>query len=387
MSLYSSVLEGIKKNKQIKQGGGFVGIPYPFPRLAEYIPVIEKGQSIGILAPTGSGKSRFARYVFLYHVYKFYKQTGYKVRVIYLPLEDSAKKVYLNIICNYLKDVHNIYITLQELNSKGDRQLPDFVEDKLEEAVEYFADFEKVITIVDGLNDPDEILKLSKQIAGNLGVFKKYKKAVEGGEVEQIEYESDTHVIMIVDNMSNIDGQNEQEQEAILRFGKDIVRKVLCNIFGWTVVQVLQLDFASERQQYNKDGNTIVSKLEPSLAGIGDSKRVSRSMHTVFGMFNPSRYEILKFPTPSRDKPQNYYDIQILGNRFRSLNVIKSNDSDVGMKIGLMFDGIAETFTELPDYTSQQMMDIYNKVVGKPNFIKAKREIVFREDDFQDAPF
>ena len=91
--LYNKVKEKILQNKEIKQNGKFVGIPMPFKRLAEYIPIIERGHSIGILGATGSGKSRVTRYVFLYHVYKFSKENNYPVRIIYFPLEDSKEKV------------------------------------------------------------------------------------------------------------------------------------------------------------------------------------------------------------------------------------------------------------------------------------------------------
>jgi energy-coupling factor transporter ATP-binding protein EcfA2 len=386
--LYKEVVEQIIKNKETKKGGGFIGIPYPFPRLSEYVPVISKGESIGVLGATGSGKSRFCRYVFLYNVYKFYKQTGYKVKIIYLPLEDNKTSVYRNILCNYLYEQHGIYISLQELDSKGDRSLPDFVEEKLIAAEEYFKEFESIVHIVDGISTPDEILDFCKKIALKLGTFKKSKKIVEGEEITQTTYESDTHVILIVDNISNLDvASGSEEQASILKFCKDIVREKLCNILGWTVVQVLQLDFTTERQQYTKDGETIVSKLEPSLAGIGDSKRASRSMHLILSLFHPDRYGILKHPTPPKNEGSAYYDIEILGNRYRSLKVLKSNNTDVGQRVGLYFDAIAETFTELPKFQTDELMQIYNKIKGKPNFIRAKNQIVFKEDNYEEAPF
>ena len=93
MSTYKAVLERIRKNKQIKETGKFVGIPMPMPRFREHIPAIEKGHSIGILGPTGSGKSRFTRWMFLYYVYEFAKKTGYNVHIFYFPLEDNKEKV------------------------------------------------------------------------------------------------------------------------------------------------------------------------------------------------------------------------------------------------------------------------------------------------------
>lgn len=362
-TLYNKVLAGILKNKTIKQEGGYTGIPYPFPRLCEYLPLIERGHSIGILGATGSGKSRFARYVFVYHVYKFYKQTGYKVRIVFLSLEDNKEKVYKSIICHYLKDIHNISISLQELDSKS-RELPDHVVDALLEAEKYFTEFETIVSLVDGSNTPEGILELCSQIALKLGKTTRYKTVIEGVEVEQKRYQSDTHVICIADNMSNIDVAHVKEEDmvAMLRFAKDVVREKLCNSLGWTVVTILQQDFQSERQQYTSSGQSIVGKLEPSLATIGDSKRVARSMHLIFGLFNPSRYELLHYPTPPKTDPNNCYRIDILGNRFRSLRILKSNDSDTGMRIPLKFNGISEIFEEMPLPKTAELQQYYQEL-------------------------
>jgi ABC-type multidrug transport system fused ATPase/permease subunit len=90
--IFERVKNSILRNKEIKEAGGYIGLPCPFPRLSQYIPVIERGQSIGLLGSTGSGKSRLARYMFLYHPYKFYKDTGYPIRIFLLALEDNKER-------------------------------------------------------------------------------------------------------------------------------------------------------------------------------------------------------------------------------------------------------------------------------------------------------
>jgi hypothetical protein len=257
-------------------------------------------------------------------------------------------------------------MSLHELDSKK-TELPDFVTEALLDAVRYFKDFEEIVSIIDGSNTPESILELCGNIAKKLGVTKRYKTVIEGVEVAQKRYESDTHVICIADNMSNIDVAHAKEEDmvAMLRFAKDVVRDKLCNQLGWTVVTILQQDFQSERQQYTSSGQSIVGKLEPSLATIGDSKRVARSMHLIFGLFNPSRYELLHYPVPPKTDPENCYRIDILGNRFRSLRILKSNDSDTGMRIPLKFNGISEIFEEAPLPKSPELKQWYQEITGK----------------------
>jgi len=358
--LYDKILETISLNKEASMNGEYLGIPYPYPRLNKYLSTIDKGQAIGVLGATGIGKSKWTRYTFLYHVFRFYKETGYKVRILFFCMEDSKELTYNFVLCNYLYEQHGIKITIQELLSKS-KELPSHVLDRLVEAKEYFADFEKIVTFIDGEDEPKKIYEICKKMALKLGTVSQYFENIEGEEVKQYRYESDTHVIAVFDNMSNFasDDATASEQKAILEFVRNYMRLKLCNFFKWTCVLVLQQDFESERQSFNKSGDTIVAKLEPSLASVGDSKRSTRSLHLIFSLFSPSRHELPQYPLPSKFNPEYFYDITVLGNDFRSLRVIKSNHTEAGMRVPLLFDGISETFKELPQPKTQELEEVY----------------------------
>lgn len=391
--LYNIVKESILKNKLIKSKGEYIGIPMPFKRLSNYIPLsCERGQSIGILGATGSGKSRFTRWLYIYNVYKFYKETGYPLKVLFFPLEDSKEKVMRNMICHYMYELYGIYINLQELDSKGGRELPDFVVDKLAKAEGFFNEFEQVVTVIDGLNKPTEIFNFCQEYALRTGKIEKYEIEVNGKKEKQLRYipNNNIHTIVIVDNMSNIDIEDgkRDEREAIVHFCKNLVRGRLCNFFNFTVIQVLQQDFQSERQSFNRDGETMISKLEPSLAGVGDSKTITRSMHLVLGIFHPARFNIIAYP-PITKYNNKAYKLDILGNRFRSLHVLKANDVDFGQKVAFNFEAVSEIMSELPDLGSQELEDMYRKIQDKnPTKFTKVTNLKFDEDeDLEEAPF
>jgi hypothetical protein len=389
MSLYKEVVEKIKRDRDTKEQGGYVGIPLPFAKLANYYPVIEKGHAIGVLAGTGVGKSRFSRFLAIYHCFKFYKETGYKLRIFYFPLEDNKEKVYLNIICHYLWEKHGIKITVQELGSKGDRALPDFVIEKLDEAEEYFRDFEKVVTIIDGYTEPKEIYGVLEKYALATGKVRQYEVEIEGGGREKQKiYESNTHTVVLLDNMANIDKGDEHQSEraAMVDMSKVYIRERLCNFFKFTVFMLLQNDFQTERQQFGANGKAIMAKVEPSLASIGEAKTVARNMHIIFTLFDPSRFEFLRYPQVGEQHADKAYDIDILGNRFRALRIIKNNDGDVGVRVGLLFDGISETFDELPMPDSIEMKGIYERLKEKGKFTKSKVEIRYVDSEQEEAP-
>lgn len=391
--LYDIVKKDILKNKQIKKDGKFIGIPIPFTRLAQYIPITERGHSIGLLSATGAGKSRLLRFLYIYHSYKFAKEHDYPLRILYFPLEDSKEKVYRNMICHYLYELYGIYINLQELDSKGNRMLPDFVEEKLIEAKDFFKDFEKIVTVVDGMNEPTQIFNYCQNYALRTGIEEEFETEVEGEMLKQKRYvpNNDVHTLILVDNMSNISLEKgtASDREAIVKFCRDYVRGVLCNYYNFTVVQVLQQDFQTERQSFTRDGDSIIEKLKPSLAGIGDAKTIARSMHLVFGLFHPVRYNIQSYPPVTRNNPDTYR-LDILGNRFRSLSILKANDTDFGMEIALNFDAVSEKWTEFPASNSPEIEQIYERIRQKnpEKFSKIRETTIHKNnDDEQDQPF
>lgn len=399
--LYKIVRDRIEQNKNLRESGGYVGIPVPFTRLQDYLPSLEQGHSIGILGGTGTGKSRFARYFSIYAPYKFYKDTGYKLKIFYLPLEDSKEKVYMNLICHYLNDIYGYKVSLQELQSKGSRILPQIIMDAIYEAEDFFSEFEDIVTILDGYSDPKSIYTVleSYLLDPEVGYVDEYEVDVKGRKEKQTRYVPLQHVILLLDNYSNIDldDSHETERAAVQEMAKKYVRGYLCNFYKVTAIQVLQTDFATERAQYGSDGKAIMSKVEPNLASIGDVKTISRSMHIIMSLFDPSKFDFLTYPQVSqkqlKEDPEaikKVYNIDVLGNKFRALKVLKNNDGDTGVRIGLYFDAITENFTELPSPESSEMQRWYDqfKKKGLDTPVKTNRTLeTYNEGLFDEDPF
>jgi hypothetical protein len=383
MDLFNKALQRIEDDKHRKATGEQLCVPYPYPRLDEILGGVDKGQAIGIVGATGTGKSKWTRYTYLYSVYKFYKETGYKVRILWFCMEDQKEQTFDFVLCNYLKEQKNILVTHKELHSRK-KELPQFVLDEIRNAKVYFADFFKIVTFIDGITEPSELYGICRQIALNMGKVNTWMENIDGKEVKQYNYECDTHVIAVFDNMSNIDTEDgtSNEQAAILKFVKEYMRLKLCNFFRWTCVMVMQLDFESERQAFSRSGETILAKIEPSLASIGDSKRSSRSFHLIFSLFDPSRYELIHYPIPSKQDPENCYRIDVLSNRFRALKILKSNGTETGKRIGLYFDAIGERFDELPQPKTEELKSIYQDLTKNSlnKFVNQKQSSIFVPD-------
>ena len=109
--------------------------------------------------------------------------------------------------------------------------------------------------------------------------------------------------------------------------------------YGYSVINVQQQAADKERQEFTYKGQSIESKLEPSLDGLGDNKMTQRDADVVLGLFAPDRYEI---------KLHRGYNIIKWQDSYRSLIVLKNRDGTPNARVGLYFNGAVNFFEELP---------------------------------------
>ena len=371
MSRFDEALARLEKNKEIRESGKQVCIPYPFPRLCEMLPGIEKGQHIGITAGTGISKSKFTRYVFIYSVYKYIKDNpscGIKPHIFYFLLEDPANRVMNNMICHRLNEVYKIDISIQQLESKS-TILSDDTLGKIRECRDYFKDFESYVKLIDNVHNPYGIYKEVRDFLEANGETEYEIKKGEKNEELKIPKaynprDPEDHVIVIVDNLSNINKEEKHKDQwsAIGEWTSKYARRLLCKFFNCTVVSIQQQDLESQKLSFSAyQGEAIKGKVKPSIASLGDNKTVSRDYHILFGIFSPDRFEF---------EEDLGYDITLLQNNYRNLSIMKSNESDSGQELGLYFNGASEKFLELPHSKTevrelQQFYENFKKKYGR----------------------
>lgn len=337
MSLYEKVVRELKIKKERKERGLHNGIPFAFPRWQDYYPCIEKGQYIGVLAASGIGKSRFIRHTFVYKVIEFSLLADYPVKILYFALEDNKIAVYKKIIAHYLYKQKGIRVSAKLIDSINE-PLPDNIMEHIINDEEFYKLVEDRLILINDALTPNQIAD-------------QCRKAHEA-------YGKTHHIIAIVDNYANLcqDPQDTSEYLAIKRFSRNLVRLELCKKMNLTVIAVLQADYESEKNAFRNVGKPI-SSLEPNLASLGEIKIISRDMYSVFALFAPIRYEILKYPSV-----KDGYDIGRLKNRFRSLIHLKSNEGDMAPRLPLYFDGGVEEFTEMPRLDDVALDNLYKHI-------------------------
>jgi hypothetical protein len=187
--------------------------------------------------------------------------------------------------------------------------------------------------------------------------------------------------------MANIDqGESDKsDRDAMVTLAKKYIRERLCNFFKFTCVLLLQNDFQTERMQYGSNGKAIMSKVEPSLASIGEAKTIARSMHIIITIFDPSRYEFLQYPQVSEENADKAYDLSILGNKFRSIRIIKNNEGETGVRIGVLMNPLTGDFEELPKPDSDEMKMVYRKFKENNQRVTKSKGVIKFDDD--EMPF
>lgn len=84
------------------------------------------------------------------------------------------------------------------------------------------------------------------------------------------------------------------------------------------------------------------------------------------GIFNPWKYEVLRYPN------NKGYDIDILRNNFRCINIFKNNEGNTGNRLGLYFDK-HECFHQLPPVEDESSLHgVYQKVLDEEKLQKQR---------------
>jgi hypothetical protein len=242
--------------------------------------------------------------------------------------------------------------SVTQMNSIGSTVDPLTIE-MAESNTKYWKRFERVVDVIDDVRHPTGIFKKTEEWLEangkwimkeknfiNIETGNNYTKEVRDYYVSN---HPNRYVIIIVDHISLI---NQERFEGVLMSLHQSMTKLSSDYFlqlrdkyNCTIVNVQQQAAESEKQQFNFRGQSIESKLEPSLANLGDNKLTARDVDLAFGLFAPDRYEI---------DTHMGYNVTAMQDHIRSLKILKFRDGISNVKIGMFFDGAVGCFEELP---------------------------------------
>lgn len=364
--LFDSTLAEIKKRQERAATGQINCIPFPFQRASNSFPGIERGTYSQYIAGTGVGKSKIVRYLYVIWVYDFLKKNpelDIKWRLFYFSLEETKEKFMMSIISHYLYEHHKIRVSIKDLRSVGQVGyfLPQDILEKIEEAREYFKDLSKYVTVHDEIRHATGFFKTVQEYLETQGHWT-YKDIELNGKVKSIRDkfihdDEQLYCMCIVDHVGLMNPEKMDDRRLTMHETMGLWSSryavELRNKYNAIIVDVQQLNAASQEKQFTIKGVSIIEKLEPSLDGMAGNRETSRNADNVFGLFAPDRYQI-----------EEYYDYDIvrMQDHFRMLINLKSRDGEANTRVPLYFDGAVNYFRELPPAKDPLIVKVYEKV-------------------------
>lgn len=345
MTTFRSVLDKIKKNKDSEVNC----IPSKFNRYKEYFLGVIKSTKVLITASSGIGKSRFAKWAYMFTPFEFVKshpELNIKLKIFYFSLEENKDKFIRSVISSELYRRFQLEISPRDLLSmnKENLKIDDYVISCIEECEEYIEELLQTVEVIDYIRNAYGIYKYVRDYAAATGKFYLRGQEVDVNNAGQswdsyIPNDPDAYVIVITDPINILTPEKgESTQQAMTNFSSKYGIQMR-DKFGYTIVDVQQQAADKEKQEFTIKGMSIESKLEPSLDGLGDCKTTQRDCDFVYGLFAPDRYEI---------KEHRGYDILQLKDSYRQLSLLKDRDGESNKRIGLYFQGAVNEFSELP---------------------------------------
>jgi len=347
MSKVLKRINQLEKNIKLREENKFNLIPWyeHFPRLSEYVPGIFPGEMLKILAPTGVGKTKLAKFLSIFIPFELHKKYGLKFHVTYFALEESIDEFIDSLIIMMLYLKYNVSIGRMELNSFKKKPLSREMLEKIKNVSKYVEEIMQFIDVVDNIHNPTGAYKYLRNYSEKVGKHH-YKQVEFYDDVKKRKYlqevyshyeqdDPETFELVVVDHVSLFSPEGGLDHHKSLgRWSVDYCRKQITKNWNWSIINVQQVAMSSDNNDAFKIG-----RLEPSISDLGNNKELARDDMLIISLFDPLRYDL---------KRHNGYDLREIGKAYRSLGILKNRYGESDKKIGLYFNGATGQFKELP---------------------------------------
>lgn len=325
--------------------GQNLGIPHRFERLSKYVPSWQKGTYYLIGAESGVGKSAFfvdAIESMLDWYIKNKNNTDIKLDLNIFSFEIKIKDILAKLICKRIYEEHKILLDINMVYEKGTANvLPDEIRKIIDKYLDYFDEIQDYLTIYDTPINPTGIYKIIKTKALKNG---KEDKSTEGRTI-YTPNNPNLFTMWGVDHVVKAAGENNN---GVYLEGKSKIDKlseyaVICrNTYDHSFIFLQQLNrqLGSSQRTAKLTGKVDGEEIKIQSDDFKETGNTYEDADIVFGLFSPYKYKLSSYLS---------YDINQLGNRFRSLQVVKCRDGESDFAVPLKYIGEIGNLTELPN--------------------------------------
>ncbi len=357
-------VEELKKIKSNKDSGQIFCIPFQnYPKLMKSVPGVVPGMIQMVTAGSGVGKTQMTKALYVREPLEYALKNNINLKIFYFALEESEQEFIDTMICNFISSRCNIDMDLLTLQGFREKSLD---QDKMDLIDAHIDDIELLlekVEIIDSVYNPTGIYKYCRDYADKNGThhyedreFIKKKIDEDGNEYTKKEMtkvyshyvpdDPNAFTIVIVDHMSLLTpekdkdtGQMKNQHQTMAQWSTNYALKQITKHWNWAVVNVIQQEQSSEKEQFTNKGESIQKKTEPSLAGFANNKEIQRDAKVIIGVYSPDRYGFDDYHS---------YDIRRFRDTFRAAKVLKNRFGAPNKYYHFLFDGATNRFKELP---------------------------------------
>lgn len=354
MSITSSVISQIKKGML----GENWGLPMGMPKLESVIDGVTQSTYTLVFGSTGSGKTSFALYSYIYKpIMENINNENFKV--IYYSLEMSAEALFVKLLSIYLWEKYGKELSFKEILSKKRGETLSEEDFKLiEDAEAWLRRIEEIITVY------DRTLTADRLYAHLLSELQKYGR-FEETETRKIYVPNNKNQIILVaiDHIALMrkDKGRTKKEEIDLASNYLVTLRNRCFISPLVLMQMNRGSSSMERRNANFQ--------EPQLDDIKDSGGPSEDAEIVLAVFHPHREKMVSY---HKYKIKDGFE-----NTFRAIIVLKNRYGDTDVSIGNAFYGKVGIWKELPKGEEINDVEPYLTLDGRPEQIR--NEIIVKD--------
>lgn len=346
-------------------------IPFGFERFEEFLPGIMQKTYYLITANSGVGKSQITDEMFLYAPYDFIKttETDIKLKIFFNSLEMDKESKIIQGITRQIFKRFGVVTDPNTVLSFGKNKISQELYDMVLATRKYFEEMEDIVEFIDEPQNPYGIFKRVSEYCTSVGTVYKKKilrniKEESTGVVTQREEEIFDYykpnndrefVINLTDHLAELSSELGLDLKHTIEKHSDNNR-LLRNKYSIIPVDVQQQNSLKEEQQFTFKGQTIESKLEPSLDALAESKLTQRKVNVVLGLFGPNRFELPVY---------RGYNITKWQDNYRSLKILKNRNGQSNVRTHLYFNGACNYWKELPKADQFDLNPSLYKEYGK----------------------
>lgn len=319
-----ALLEAIDRGREGKAQGYSIGLP----KLEQIVDGVCKGVYTLVFAESGVGKSSFMLYSYIYRPLMDHLDDN-KFKISLFSLEMNAEMVMAKLLSTYIFETYNKRLSIKQLlSAQRGFILNEECYELVQKSIPWMQKVESMLTVYDKSASANSIYShLLKELEAR-GKFTETDK-------RKIYTPNDPDLIhvVVIDHLARVFPTNGNT----LKQEMDLTSKYLYSLknrCGISPIVIQQSNRNIQSMDRRKEGMVI-----PLSSDLKDTNSTFEDSEICLAIFSPNRAKL---------NTHKGYDIRQLGDKFRSIFVIKSRYGESDVEDFVYYDGKCNKWVEYP---------------------------------------